>query len=770
MPNIYNPRMWTPRSTAKSKDKLCRGQNMTFKPKLSGEYVAPKEPTAPRRLGSPRVMSHQTVEELITQAERWSAEADRLVKAAPTASGRKMHRYFNDAEEQLGGVLIAMSPKRQKVEQTVQAWDRSGDQSISKGEFRIHLKSLGVHADLHDVDRLFDHFDRDKSGKLELDELKRDLGQVHKRAMENRITTAQKFRSDSTDGGLDEFTQAKVDHLRGRVRAAKDLEKAFRQIEQRETELGQLREMIEGTPQVQLGALLVRRGINVGEIVGSWVGARGKHEQAHTRELKRSEFKDEIIKMGLTISRKPVESKVVGSLFDEIDADKSGYLDLKEAKAALKKWQGWSDEALTEQRQKEAELMKLRALAARKMQEAARPAEMPAPRLPAPEGLSPVLEDHGAAPDGAAGSISSRVGTYLSSAFKRGDESERKRQKEAKAAARAEALELEQARMRAAITFLANHDLARGFRGLSMGAARRRRKKDSLERAIAGITGRERAHGLRRWHSAAYEAAREAARLNHLLDLAAGVHHHHVKAKAISSWYDSWYAWCRATEATPERAQLPGATASMAPVAAGRRGASSADSEDEAVPSSRKVSFTRGAQPRRSPAALPVTMPEPRRRPSLADSLAATLEEMPPAADEVMEQQERLLLAAREVIEEADDWHERGGAAEAEARVMAALEPKPKPISKTGSQLMHDGAAGGVGPPPSAATRVGMLPGAGGGFRAPSAAALSRARLPRPTPPPPPAAASRPNPCSAIGNSFGRCFDEIYQAYAIVLR
>lgn len=34
-----------------------------------------------------------------------------------------------------------------------------------------------------------------------------------------------------------------------------------------------------------------------------------------------------------------VAPAVLGKLFDEIDTDKSGYLDLKEAKAALKKWQ-----------------------------------------------------------------------------------------------------------------------------------------------------------------------------------------------------------------------------------------------------------------------------------------------------------------------------------------------------------------------------------------------------------------------------------------------
>jgi hypothetical protein len=40
----------------------------------------------------------------------------------------------------------------------------------------------------------------------------------------------------------------------------------------------------------------------------------------------------------------------------EIDTDGSGYLDLREAKAALRKWQHSSDDAYKQQRQKEAEV------------------------------------------------------------------------------------------------------------------------------------------------------------------------------------------------------------------------------------------------------------------------------------------------------------------------------------------------------------------------------------------------------------------------------
>ena len=61
--------------------------------------------------------------------------------------------------------------------------------------------------------------------------------------------------------------------LRLRVRAAKEASNIARKIETTESDLLQLKEMIDSTVHVQLGALLVRRGVNVSEIVGSYAVA-----------------------------------------------------------------------------------------------------------------------------------------------------------------------------------------------------------------------------------------------------------------------------------------------------------------------------------------------------------------------------------------------------------------------------------------------------------------------------------------------------------------
>ena len=68
--------------------------------------------------------------------------------------------------------------------------------------------------------------------------------------------------------------------------------------------------------------------------VSSWTKSRGT---AGKRELSRSEFKDEVERMGLTAKGKPATRKQIGALFDTVDEDRSGWLDMEEAKQALKR-------------------------------------------------------------------------------------------------------------------------------------------------------------------------------------------------------------------------------------------------------------------------------------------------------------------------------------------------------------------------------------------------------------------------------------------------
>ena len=320
----------------------------------------------------PRLDS-QAIEQLLLDAQGWEQDAERLEKEARRT--RPLHVFASPLESGLAAKLLAKCPRRKHVDNLIAEWDRNGDGSVSKGEFRMHLQKMEVPGSLHaihEIDAIFDRWDDDHSGKVDLYELRKRLFSVHRRAHDNAIIAA---REASGVDKPDEYTQAKIDALRSRVRSAKSAAGAVRQISKLEAQLEELRDLIEGSVQVQLGMLLVKRGINVGEVVGAWVGPRGKHEMAHTRELKKSEFVAEIQRLGLTQHRQPVTAAVLGRVFDDIDKDHSGYLDMKEAKSALKEWQSWSNEAKQELQQKMKELTRLRLYATRKIQEARRPIE-----------------------------------------------------------------------------------------------------------------------------------------------------------------------------------------------------------------------------------------------------------------------------------------------------------------------------------------------------------------------------------------------------------
>lgn len=306
--------------------------------------------------------------QILADAEGWAREISQL--ESKPRSGRQMHVFFSDVEAALGAKLIEVSPKRSQIDTFIGSWDKSGDGSLSKGEFRMQIKSIGVHGAYADVDALFDHYDDDNSGKFDMFELRQVMGTLHRRLMENRSLAAEMASTDFVHPD-----QQRIDALRAKIRAAKAASHALRQIEKLELEIEELKRLIDGTLHVQLGALLVKRGINVAEVVGSWIGPRGK--EGHGRELKKSEFIDQMQRLGLTLNKEPVTSSQFSKLFDEVDDDLSGYLDLKEAKMALKKWQMWSKEAYDELRDKEAQLSRLRRLVTSKMQDAMRPINVP---------------------------------------------------------------------------------------------------------------------------------------------------------------------------------------------------------------------------------------------------------------------------------------------------------------------------------------------------------------------------------------------------------
>jgi len=59
-----------------------------------------------------------------------------------------------------------------KIGEVVSQWDKDGDGTVDKKEFRQRVLALGVKADPSEVDSLFDKLDESGDGELDIEEMK----------------------------------------------------------------------------------------------------------------------------------------------------------------------------------------------------------------------------------------------------------------------------------------------------------------------------------------------------------------------------------------------------------------------------------------------------------------------------------------------------------------------------------------------------------------------------------------------------------------------
>ena len=351
-------RIWTPNHSTGN----IRARRFPFAPQVSAPYTPPTRLPAPRRTVTE--LDDSILAELRAKIKEWEIEADRL------EFGKKESAIVS-LEDQLAQLLCKDFISKARLREQSALWDPRGDGNITRGDFRLHLKRLELKPkNVHEVDGLFASWDKDRSGSISIDELGDSLKALHaeyKRRMEDKQTPAIK---------------QKIVDLRARVMVAKSVTLAAERVDKLTTELAELSQVIEARIDVQLGRLITSRGINIGEVVGSWPKMRNA-DKKHARELSRSDFKTEVSKLGLMQHGQPATSKALGQLFDSVDLNRNGWLDVKEATKALKVWQGYSSAAYGDKHAKEAQLTQQKKRAVKKLQyalrEPSREAEKPPP-------------------------------------------------------------------------------------------------------------------------------------------------------------------------------------------------------------------------------------------------------------------------------------------------------------------------------------------------------------------------------------------------------
>ena len=250
--NILTPRrehkLWT------SGRKTFGLQKHTFAPTLlfSGQYTAPPPPK-PKEPPPPPKATVVTTAELMETAAELRREAESLVSASASMQAAASLRI------QLGMLLLS---KDDYIKKLLKDWDTKGKGEFLKGEFRLNLRNTGIIVTSQEADDLFDSWDEDKGGSLDLGELKAALTKVQE--------AARAFR-DLPDPNKD-----RVDLLNRRASEAEEAASACAAADRAEEELEQLKASLLGRADVQLGALLYRRKVKPGAVVTHWAKSKGE--------------------------------------------------------------------------------------------------------------------------------------------------------------------------------------------------------------------------------------------------------------------------------------------------------------------------------------------------------------------------------------------------------------------------------------------------------------------------------------------------------------
>ena len=404
MPSVARPSVWA------AGQQNTRYPKPLSKPKTNRPYVAPKAPKQ-----RPSGYDSNWRASLLAQVQEWEAEADRLESLGHDGSdslGDDLDgeaRSLTQIEIDLGMLLISMEKKKVKLDAVLREWDRLRDGSVSKGAFRVGLQKLGLEAPSDEVsDQLFDKFDPERSGTVELSALKHGFRRLR------GVTQARYCADERRDEAA-----ARAAELRARVATAKEAFAIATKADACDEELAALRRDYARSVVMQLGKLLLdkgEKGVRMGELVRLWPKPKSRtaeqlaqrKECAH--EVSRDEFREQLLLLGLRVgaepsaavaSARPVTGRADGRsprtarkrkqqqqqqalvyrppsrqelhhLFDEIQAENPGWLKLKELKPALMGYALKSRESLVEQHAKEREARATRLRAATLMQAALR--------------------------------------------------------------------------------------------------------------------------------------------------------------------------------------------------------------------------------------------------------------------------------------------------------------------------------------------------------------------------------------------------------------
>jgi len=319
-------------------------QKWSFKPEVSKKaYVAPPPPQPVKR-EKPKDPEPTPAAELYELGERLRREADGLAgQAAPPSLLVQLGMKCDNADS---------------IKKVLKDWDNKGKGEMLKGALRNNLRNIGLNASSTEADEMFDSWDDDKGGSLDMEELKTALMKAG--------DAARDFKSRPDP------TQLRALELRKKGDLAVEAAMATEAAARLDGELSSMASELEARADVRLGSLLQKRRINPGAVVTQWAKSRGEHRD----ELSKRDFREAVLelfqgnaaKKGSSSPRptspaRATSASEIDAVFDEYDEDGGGYMDMEEAKTMIKGLQAAGVKAEEERRLKEKEAREMRAKA-----------------------------------------------------------------------------------------------------------------------------------------------------------------------------------------------------------------------------------------------------------------------------------------------------------------------------------------------------------------------------------------------------------------------
>lgn len=242
-------------------------------------------------------------------------------RARATEAEKAINEIYKPLDVQIGEALLVAVKQNVKIDELVASWaKRKGE--VFKMEFRKNIRHLVDKPDTKIVDKIFEGLDTNKDGKLDVQEIR----SAFKKLLKNAQATAAE-------------NEKKAARIAKWISIAEHAEDAARATIANEEAGARLEELTAyKSVGARLGEMLYKRNVKVLEVVTQW-------DPTGNDNIERHMFRQEVLKLGVEATREELDG-----LFDELDEDGGGTLDVEEVKHALK---GLHQTATEEQREKE---------------------------------------------------------------------------------------------------------------------------------------------------------------------------------------------------------------------------------------------------------------------------------------------------------------------------------------------------------------------------------------------------------------------------------